>query len=191
METNPFIFDIARLAKAPLTITHTGPAPVRIGAEMMALPAEAPLTVDATFYPLGEGVQVEVRVSGTAQATCVRCLTEHAIPTEITATGLYALSEDFISGDDAGADASWGDASASGGGDVAEDVPLVTDDLVDVTQLVIDEAGTQFPFNPTCASLTGSECLSGEEAEVPAPDGVSGEQTDPRWDALKEWASNE
>ena len=199
MDANPFIFDIARLGKDPLTLTQTGAAPVRLGAEMMVIAEGTPVEVTATIYPLGEGVQADITATGTAVATCVRCLREHQIAADVQATGIFALSPRFISQSDSfggsgtggpGTGGSGAGGSGAGGssGDEDDDVPLIENDLMDVTQLLIDEAGTQFPFNPTCLTLTGTDCS--DDADVPAPDGISGEQTDPRWDALKNWGND-
>ena len=57
---------------------------------------------------------------------------------------------------------------------------------MDITQAVIDEAGLNLPFNPTCLDFDSSCAES--DSEVPEPDGISGEEEriDPRWAGLAE-----
>ena len=169
--TSPFVFNIARLADFDQR-TQTGPTPLRIGPEMIGIPEGDEVTVDATLSDLGGGVLVNADVRGTLTGQCVRCLRELHPEMDLRISQVYATTPDFITGEE-------DDSEGSG-----DDVPVVTGDELDIIQAVIDEAGLTLPFNPTCEG----GC---DDAETPAPDGVSGEDEgkllDPRWADLEKF----
>ena len=78
--TSPLKFDVGELLNAqgadalPEQRTQTGPAPERIGVEMIAVAKGDEITVDATLTPLGSGVLVDATATGTLEGECVRCL---------------------------------------------------------------------------------------------------------------------
>ncbi|AHI23109.1 YceD family protein [Corynebacterium vitaeruminis] len=170
-ETSPFVFDVGALLRSgiPEVKTQEGPSPVRIGPAMIAIPESAPVTVHATLTSLGDAVMVDAQVTATLEGECVRCLKRLNPATEISVNAVFAASEDFITGDEAGED--------------EDELPMVVDDHIDLLQTVIDEAGLTLPFNPTCEG--GCE----GDGDVPEPDGVSGEEerTDPRWAGLEKF----
>lgn len=177
MATNPFVFDVAEVVRGdglPETLTQTGPSPSRIGPAMIAIPEGAEVEVEATVTPLGSGVLVDATATAQLQGQCVRCL-RPLTPTEtITISQVFSGSDDFISGD------AEDDVDAGSG----DEVPRIVNDTVDLEQAFVDEAGLNLPFNPSCQP----ECPPG--SDVPAPDGVSGEQedrVDPRWAGLEKF----
>jgi len=174
---NPLRIDCTRFVRGvtePEHVTVSGESPQRIGLEMMAIDDGAEITLDADLLPLGEGIHVHGAVTGTATAQCSRCLTEHAIDVTIDIDQIFALTDSFITTHD-------GDDAED---DDEDDIPRVENNIMDLTQVVIDEAGTSFPFNPTCDSLTGSPCPV--EAEVPESQNPD-ELIDPRWAGLEKF----
>ena len=135
------------------------------------------VTVEATVTPLGGGVLVDATATAQLKGQCVRCLRE-LTPTEtITVSQVFSGSDDFITGDQLVAE-------DDGSGD---DVPQIIDDTVNLEQSFVDEAGLNFPFNPVC------EPACPADSDVPAPDGVSGEENDlvdPRWAGLEKFLSD-
>lgn len=177
MATNPFVFPVGDVMNGdgmPETLTQIGPSPSRIGPAMIAIPEGQEVTVEATVTPLGNGVLVDAAATAQLKGQCVRCLTE-LNPTEtLTISQVFSGGDDFISGDSE-------DEDDAGSGD---EVPLIVDDTVDLEQAFIDEAGLNLPFNPTC------EPACPDDADVPAPDGISGEENnlvDPRWADLEKF----
>ncbi|GAA1474864.1 hypothetical protein CFELI_08900 [Corynebacterium felinum] len=167
---SPFVFDVATLLRSGMTdfVSQQGPSPTRIGPAMIAIPEGAEVKVDATLTPLGEGVMVDADISATLSGECVRCLAPlHPIAT-LHVNQVFAASDDFITGDDAGED--------------EDEIPQVEGDRIDLLQTVLDEAGLNLPFNPQCEGGCS-------ETDVPAPDGVSGEEekVDPRWAGLEKF----
>lgn len=179
MATNPFLVDVSAALHGdglPVTISQTGPSPSRIGPEMIAIPEGQEVAVEATVTPLGGGVLVDATATAQLKGQCVRCLRE-LTPTEtITVSQVFSGSDDFITGDAESAE-------DDGSGD---DVPQIVDDIVNLEQSFVDEAGLNLPFNPVC------EPACPEDSDVPAPDGVSGEENDlvdPRWAGLEKFLS--
>lgn len=172
---NPFVFNVSAAVNGdglPVTQTQTGPSPSRIGPEMIAVPEGAPVTVEATITPLGSGVLVDATATGTLDGQCVRCLAPLNPDFSTSISQVFSASDDFIVGAEAEEDKGSGDEIAS-----------VVDDTVDLEQAFIDEMGMNLPFNPACEP----ECVN--TGEVPAPDGISGEQdrVDPRWAGLEKF----
>lgn len=171
--TSPFIFNVATLVRGgvmPEQRTQTGPAPQRIGAEMIAIAEGTEVVVDATLTPLGEGIMVDAVVKAQLSGQCVRCLTPLSPEQEFHINEVFAASENFIQGEDSDDD----------------DVPQVEGDCIDLLQSVIDVTGLELPFNPVCEDFD-MEC--GDD-EVPEPDGISGEdddRPDPRWAGLEKF----
>ncbi|WP_237791755.1 YceD family protein [Corynebacterium accolens] len=180
--TSPLKFDVGELLNAqgtdamPEQRTQTGPAPERIGVEMIAIPKGEDLTVAATLTPLGSGVLVDADISGVLTGECARCLKELHPQLDLHVTQVFAADESFVSGDDA-------DSDDAGSGD---EIPEIEDDELDLLQAVIDEAGLNLPFAPVCEDgcdiqtpegvTTG---ISGEEEEE--------EKVDPRWAGLEKF----
>ncbi|GAB3080770.1 YceD family protein [Corynebacterium aquatimens] len=174
---NPLIFDVADVMRGdglPVTVTQTGPSPTRIGPHMIAFPEGEQVTVEATLTPLGSGVLVDATLEGQLRGQCSRCLRELTPQESVAISQVFSASDDFITGDAE-------EAEDIGSGD---EVPLISDDKVDLEQAFIDEAGLTLPFNPTCQP----ECP--EDTDVPRPDGVAGEDNDlpdPRWAGLEKF----
>ena len=164
---NPLSLDVSTVSQqsgAVETIDTEGPSPVRIGLEMIAL------DVHATVTNVGEGLVVDAEISGPGDAECVRCLKPLTPHLSFTISGVWALTEGFITLEDSDDDDD-------------EPTPMVNDNRLDLTQAVIDEAGVSLPFSPTCEEF-GEEC----DSQTPEPDGVSGETetVDPRWAGLQD-----
>ncbi|EPD69947.1 hypothetical protein HMPREF1219_00892 [Corynebacterium pyruviciproducens ATCC BAA-1742] len=175
--TNPLIVDCTRFMRGvtdPEHVTVTGSSPDHIGLEMMAINKGDDITLDVDLLPLGEGIHAHGTVTGVAHAQCSRCLTEHSVDVSIAVDQIYALTDTFITSHDEDDDEESDE----------DEVPRVENNMMDLTQVVIDEAGTTFPFNPTCESLTGTPCP--EDSDVPEsqdPENL----IDPRWAGLEKF----
>lgn len=168
--TNPFLFDAAEVIRSGGvdTLTQTGPSPVRMGPAMIGIDEGAEVTITATVTSLGEGLLVEADITGPLTGECVRCLTPLSDEVNLHISQVFALSEDFVTGEEVGDD--------------EEDIPLVEHDQIDLTQMATDEAGLSLPFNPVCSGGCDHE-------QVPAPDGDSEthQPMDPRWSGLEKF----
>ncbi|GAA1215141.1 DUF177 domain-containing protein [Rhodoglobus aureus] len=96
------------------------------GNAVIAVPKGAELGIDARFESLHDGVLVDARVTGTAQAECVRCLIDIAMPVRVEFQELFAYSEDE-----------------------AFDYTVI-DEHVDLEPVVRDAVVLSLPFQPVC-----------------------------------------
>ena len=177
MSENPFIIDVAEVLRGdgmPVTVTQSGPSPSRIGPAMIAIQEGENVDVEATVIPLGSGVMVDATATATLTGQCVRCLKTLRPTKTLRVEQVFAADDSFITGDvEASEDAGSGD-----------EIMHVVDNTVNLEQAFVDEAGLTWPFNPTCEP----ECE--HDTDVPAPDGVSGEEgerVDPRWSGLEKF----
>lgn len=151
---------------APHHVTTSGAAPVRLGGEMLGVAEGAQVEVVADITNLGPSLLVDATAHARVTGQCSRCLSEISQDVSLHVSDVFGTTPDFISGDDA---------------EEGDEPHLVQDDRVDITQLLVDEAGLNLPFNPVCEDY-GQSCSDA----TPAPDGISGEEevVDPRWAAL-------
>ncbi len=178
---SPFVFDVAALLRGsgiPENIQQSGPSPTRIGPEMIAIPEGGTVDVDAHLIPLGGGISVQATIQAQLKGQCSRCLRELTPFTSLNVSEVFAVDDDFITGDEA---------------EDEDELPQVHQDSIDLLQPVIDAAGLNLPFNPLCTELGFSSC---DDSDVPAPDGSvddldddeDGEDTvDPRWAGLEKF----
>ena len=173
---SPFIFEVAALLRGsalPEHRTQSGPSPTRIGPEMIAIPEGGKVVVDAQIMPLGGGLAVEADVEAQLLGQCSRCLRELTPTNTLHISEVFAADPDFVTGEEADDD---------------DQLPMVEQDHIDLLQSVIDEAGLNLPFNPTCEQLGYEDC---EHNDVPQPDGDSEtaaeDKVDPRWAGLEKF----
>lgn len=178
--TSPFVFDVKALLtqqQSPEQTTHTGPAPRRIGAEMLAIEEGAEVTIDAVLHSLGSGIMADADVSAVLRGECSRCLSPLERPMTVRISQVFSADDDFITGDAE-------DDEDEGSGD---EIPQVShEDTIDLLQTLTDELVAALPFNPVCEGGCPDDSLT------PAPDGVSGEddvpeRIDPRWAGLEKF----
>ncbi len=181
-DSSPFVLRVADVLRESTAqpFRSVGAAPMRIGAEMIAVQPGSEVTIDGYLTPLGTGVLVDADVQAELEGQCSRCLATLNDELDIHISAVFSDDPNFITNKDAEDDE--GEAA-----DNADDVGTITEDTVDITQAVIDEAVLSLPFNPTCENTMGTDCTE-SGSDVPAPDGISGEETrmDPRWAALAE-----
>lgn len=162
--TSPFVFDVKALLtqqQSPEQTTHTGPAPRRIGAEMLAIEEGAEVTIDAVLHSLGSGIMADADVSAVLRGECSRCLSPLERPMTVRISQVFSADDDFITGDAE-------DDEDEGSGD---EIPQVShEDTIDLLQTLTDELVAALPFNPVCEGGCPDDSLT------PAPDGVSGER---------------
>lgn len=171
MSNDPFLLDVREPLQSvgvPHHVTTTGTASVRLGGEMLGIAEGAQVEVVADITNLGESLLVDATAYAHATGQCSRCLGPIEREISLHVSDVFGMTPDFISGEDA---------------EEGDEPNLVEKDRADVTQLLLDEAGLNLPFNPVCADY-GLTCSDA----TPEPDGVSGEEevVDPRWAALAE-----
>ncbi|HEY7051585.1 MAG TPA: DUF177 domain-containing protein [Mycobacterium sp.] len=167
---SPLTFDVSRLPRRPgamLQFTETVPSPARIGLDLVAIDAGAPLDLDLRFESVSEGVLVTGTVSGPTTGKCARCLTATTGEVEIALTELFAYPD-----------------STTEATTEHDEVGHVVDSTVDLEQPLIDAVGLALPLSPVCRDDCPGLC---PECGVPLADVEEGhhhEQIDPRWAKL-------
>lgn len=167
---SPLVINISRLGRRPgsmMTHRETVPSPVRIGVELVAIEAGAPLELDLRLESVSEGVLVTGTVAAPTAGECARCLTPITGDIEIDLTELFAYPD-----------------SATDETTESDELGRVIDDSVDLEQPIIDAVGLALPFSPLC----GPDCVGlCQQCGVPlatAEPGHHHEQLDPRWAKL-------
>jgi uncharacterized protein len=146
----------------------------RIGLDVLAVPAGAPIALDLRLESVSEGVYVSGTASARLAGECVRCL--DALDDEIT----VEIGELFAYPD-----------SATDETTDEDELPRVVDEHVDVEQVVRDAVTLALPLAPLCADDCPGLCPEcGERRADLAPDHRH-ETLDPRWAALRERAPAE
>lgn len=177
--SSPLIFDVSSLLASDSTVEHktqVGPAPLRLGLDMIAIPEGRDITVDATLTPMGEGILVDADVTALLDGQCVRCLADLQWERTFHVSSFFAVSETFITIE--------GDEEEMDSED--DTVGVIKDETIDLLDAVTNEVGLSLPFNPVCED----GCVS-SNSDVPEPDGISGEDEDdlpdPRWAGLEKF----
>lgn len=167
--SGPLVLDTRSLGRNPgatMEVRRGAAVPTTIGVEMIAIPEGSELDLDLTLTFVDEGILVTGSVTGSARVECARCLGEFRTDVGVDLTEMYAIE---------------GKAAA----DAEEDeVRLLDGDMLDLESALIDAFGLEFPLSPTCTDYGHETCIN---PDIPAPDGVSGEEEgriDPRWAGL-------
>ena len=167
---SPLVLNISRLGRRPgsmMTYRETVPSPARMGMELVAIEAGAPLELDLRLESVSEGVLVTGTVSAPTVGECARCLTAITGDVEIDLTELFAYPD-----------------SATDETTESDEIGRVIDDTVDLEQPIVDAVGLALPFSPLCTPDCAGLCPDCGIALATAEPGHHHEQIDPRWAKL-------
>lgn len=179
--TSPLLIDVTGVMQPnadAITLTQRGVSGQRIGLDMMAFAADTDLTVRATLTPIGGAVMVQADIDGALTGQCSRCLCTLAPDYEVSVSEVFYDDPTFMNGDE---------NSLNEDDENDAHVGRIEHGCIDLTDALVNEVGVVLPFNPVCEDY-GRECMNDD---VPAPDGVSGEEQahriDPRWAGLEKF----
>ncbi|ORW57535.1 hypothetical protein AWC20_13110 [Mycobacterium parmense] len=164
-------FDITRLGRRPgamVTLRETVPSPSRVGLDMIAIEAGAPMELDLQFQSVSEGVLVTGTVSAPTVGECSRCLTAVRERVQVALTELFAYPESTT------------EATTEEG-----EVGRIVDDTIDLEQSIVDAVGLELPFAPVCTADCPGLCPECG-VNLAAEPGHQHERIDPRWAKLAE-----
>lgn len=165
----PMAFDITRLGRRPgamVTLRTTVPSPSRIGLDMIAIEADAPLELDLQVQSVSEGVLVTGTVTAPTAGECCRCLTKLDGQVQVRLTELFAYPD-----------------STTEATTEEDEVGHIVDNTVDLEQSIVDAVGLELPFSPVCTPDCPGLCPECGVSLAADPahqhDGI-----DPRWAKL-------
>ncbi|ORA07789.1 hypothetical protein BST14_26340 [Mycobacterium arosiense ATCC BAA-1401 = DSM 45069] len=161
--------DITRLGRRPgamVTLRKTVPSPSRIGLDMIAIEAGAPLDLDLQVQSVSEGVLVTGTVTAPTAGECARCLADLRSRVQVRLTELFAYPD-----------------STTEATTEEDEVGHIVDDTIDLEQSIRDAVGLELPFSPVCSPDCPGlcpECGVSLAAEL----GHQHDRIDPRWAKL-------
>ncbi|WP_197504019.1 DUF177 domain-containing protein [Mycobacterium sp. 852014-50255_SCH5639931] len=167
--SSPMTIDIARLGRRPgamVTLRKTVPTPSRIGLDMIAIEAGAPLELDLQVQSVSEGVLVTGTVDAPTAGECSRCLTPVKGHVQIRLTELFAYPD-----------------STTEATTEEDEVGHIVDDIIDLEQSIVDAVGLELPFSPVCTPDCPGLCPECGVALAAEPDHHH-DTIDPRWSKL-------
>jgi uncharacterized protein len=165
----PMVFDITRLGRRPgamVTLQKTVPSPSRIGLDMIAIEADAPLELDLQIQSVSEGVLVTGTVTAPTAGECSRCLTKLDGQVEVQLTELFAYPD-----------------STTEATTEEDEVGHIVDDTIDLEQSIVDAVGLELPFSPVCTPDCPGLCPECGISLTVEPDHQH-DAIDPRWAKL-------
>jgi uncharacterized protein len=174
----PWAFTTHELGRRPGAMhpyTRTVPAPAeRFGLETIAVPPGSPVELDVRLESVTEGVYVSGTATARVEGECARCLDEVTEELTVELGELFAYPDSIT------------DETTE-----EDELPRVSDDSVDVEQIVRDAIVLALPLSPLCGDDCRGLCVDcGEKWADLGPD--HGHETlDPRWAALRERSSSE
>lgn len=166
----PLVIDTRELGRRPGSmrrVSRTVPAPENLGIDVLGVPAGSDLALDLRLEAVMEGVLVSGTAGGRLAGECVRCLDpiERAIEAPVQELFTYPGSDRDPR--------------------VADDLPELEGDLLDVEPVVRDAIVLELPFRPLCGEDCRGLCAEcgARLADDPEHNHAT---TDPRWSALQQ-----
>jgi uncharacterized protein len=151
-----------------VTLRDTVPSPSRIGLDMVAIEAGAPLELYLRVESVSEGVLVTGTVGAPTVGECARCLTPVDGRVQVGLTELFAYPD-----------------STTEATTEEDEVGHIVDDAIDLQQPIIDAVILELPFSPVCRPDCPGLCPECGVALAAEP-GHSHDRIDPRWAKLAE-----
>ena len=135
--------------------------PEQMGEGIALIPKGAELDLDVRLESVHEGILATGEVFVDADAECSRCLEPLTVPVEVDFQELFAYSL------------------------TDEDDLVITDETIDLEQVVRDAVVLSLPFNPLCSNDCLGLCVDCGVKLSENPQHEHEAPVDPRWNALK------
>jgi uncharacterized protein len=135
--------------------------PDDMGNGAAAVPKGDEIELDLRLESVHEGVLATGEVFASAKAECSRCLDPVTIPVEVDFQELFAYSL------------------------TNEDDFAVTDEKIDLEQVILDAVVLSLPFQPICSEDCLGLCADCGSRLADNPEHVHEAAVDPRWNELK------
>lgn len=174
MNNSEFIVSIHDLKRQPgemMEITRTFASPERIGIDVLAIEANASISIRGKVESVSTGVLASCTISSEALGECVRCLDPITYPLDVDIQELYFyaipadLSED-------------------------EDEPLlISEEKIDLLPPIRDAVILDLPLQPHCSDECLGLCPECGEKVAENPTRHDHQIIDPRWAKLRDLTS--
>ncbi len=146
------------------------------GSDVAGIEAGRHVSLTGTLDSVLDGVFLSAAARAQVDAECVRCLDAVTIPVDTRIDELFLYPEAVTRAKD-------------DGDEEAEELPRVTDNYIDIEQVVRDAILGDLPFSPLCREDCEGLCPDCGIALRDAPADHHHETIDPRWSALSGLAS--
>lgn len=173
------VFDIHAMSRqlgTVINVARTVTLKEPIGLDMISVPAGGTIDLDVAFDMVTGGVYVSAAAKAQTVGECSRCLGKLNGTTEVRIDELFVDPSSSI--------------AKESEDDDEDEIKLIEDDYIDLSQSLIDAIVLALPWSPTCDTVMGTDCVN---TETPSPDGVAGEEAprgDARWAALGDLFAN-
>lgn len=175
---NPLVIDtralqLQRRPGSMITVERDVVAPEGFGVVMARVPVDSTIELDLRLESVMEGVWLSGSADIEVEGECARCLE----PVGWGETLEIAQMFEYAATDSRGA------IIPTAEGDEDEALPVILDDLIDLTEVLRDAVVLALPLAPLCSAVCPGLCPECGIVLAEAP-GHAHEQIDPRWAAL-------
>lgn len=170
--SGPLVLDTRELGRRPgemQEVHRTAPAPASVGLELIRVSEGSPLDLDLRMESVAEGVLVSGSVSAVAIGDCGRCLDPVTQDLTVSLMELYAYP-----------------GSATEQTTDEDEVSRLTDDRVELEEVVRNAIVLALPLTPLCRPDCGGLCAGCGQKWDDLPADHEHELIDPRWAALRD-----
>ena len=162
--SNPYVVqvhDLMHKAGSLRRVELTFPAPEALDNGFAAIPLGGEIDIDGRLESVHEGILVTANVQSEAKTECSRCLDPLELEVDVEFQELFAYSL------------------------TDEDDLVISDESIDLEQVVRDAVVLSLPFQPICSDDCEGLCVDCGAKLADNPQHVHEAPVDPRWNALK------
>jgi uncharacterized protein len=170
-----FVLDVRSLGRAPGSmreLRRTVTTTERLGLDLVGVPVGAEVELDLRLQSVSEGVLVTGTLEAPVTGECSRCLEPFTDTVRLSLTELFAYPH-----------------SATDQTSSEDEVYRMSDDLIDLEPLVVDQLGVELPLQPLCSPDCAGLCPECGVRMAIAGSDHGHEILDPRWAGLANFAS--
>ena len=176
---DPLVIDtralqLQRRPGSMIAVERDVPAPADFGVVMARVPVDSTIELDLRLESVMEGVWVSGSADIEVEGECARCLEPVGWGETLEIAQMFEYEA---------TDARGKPLPTPEGEDDDEVLPVIHDDLIDLTEVIRDAVVLALPLAPLCSADCPGLCPECGILLVEAP-GHSHEQIDPRWAAL-------
>lgn len=175
----PWIITLAELAARPgssLPVERTVTLSEDWGTDVIAIPAGSQLELTGTIDRVLDGVYAHLQVTGTARGECVRCLATVHQDLDVPIAEMFFNARAIAH-------------MRAEGAEDTDELNVITDEQIDVEQVVRDALVSSFPFQVLCEEDCPGLCAHCGVELRDAPADHHHDVIDPRWAKLAELAT--